>query len=76
MAEPRRNQTFPHTELCPLKLHGLFDPGTGLASGLPSAPAGMVVMQLSLVSPRPVAVLDSPLLVSQQKTESARDAEV
>lgn len=47
----------------------------GLASGLPSVPAGMLVLQLSLVPPLARACLDEPLLASQQRMESSRDSE-
>ena len=56
---------------------------SGLSAGLPCAPAGIVLLQLSItpalfptvgVSALPQH-LDAALLVSQQKTENARDAE-
>ncbi|GAX75102.1 hypothetical protein CEUSTIGMA_g2546.t1 [Chlamydomonas eustigma] len=45
-----------------------------VVSGLPPAPAGMIVLQLSL-SPSLDVRLDEPLLSSQQRSEIARDAE-
>jgi len=49
---------------------------SGLASGLPSAPAGVIMLQLALVSPSPIAPLEEPLLTSQQRMEAARDSQV
>ena len=51
-------------------------PCLGLANGLPSAPAGMLLLQLSLIAPLATAPLDEPILISQQRTEAARDAGV
>ncbi|KAG1655264.1 hypothetical protein FOA52_014589 [Chlamydomonas sp. UWO 241] len=45
-----------------------------LAAGLPASPAGVVVLQLSLV-PNSGACLDEALLHSQQRSEHARDAD-
>jgi centrosomal protein CEP76 len=46
----------------------------GLAAGLPSVPAGVLTLQLSL-APSLSACLDEPVLASQQRTEQARDAQ-